>query len=101
MTPGPDVRALIGPYTGEVGDVRPTKYGFGSDLTAVVECERGPYFVKAMRKKGADPRAIDAFAAAGVRMQQHFAEREPAADWLGAMAGAARRWAAYRGVVGA
>ncbi|WP_228082869.1 protein kinase [Streptomyces profundus] len=31
--------------------VVPTERGFGSDLTAIVECENGPFFVKAMRNK--------------------------------------------------
>lgn len=42
---------LIHPYTGVVADTQPTARGFGSDLTAVVECEKGPWFVKAMRNR--------------------------------------------------
>jgi hypothetical protein len=34
-----------------VREVRRTERGFTSDLTAVVECERGPFFVKAVRNK--------------------------------------------------
>jgi hypothetical protein len=261
MTPDPEFRVLIRPYTGEVSGVHPSKYGYSSDLTALVECEKGPFFVKVMRNrpggrrdsimrekainpyvqpvaptlrwhaedegwvvlgfevvegrpsdftpdspdlpavvelvnqlgrlpfpevardwpetrwdrftaypaeselfrgdallhtdinpdnmliapeggwvvdwawptrgaafmdpatlvtqmvaagrsaeaaegwvsdcpawKDADPRAIDAFAAAGLRMQQRFAERQPDAEWLGAMATAAGKWAAHRGV---
>src|SRR5258708_26132981 len=51
MTPDPEFRALIRPHTGDVAEVRPTAYGFGSDLTAVVECEKGPFFVKVMRNR--------------------------------------------------
>ncbi|MHC0430797.1 protein kinase [Streptomyces sp. O3] len=47
--PGPEFWALIRPYTGELVNSRPAEHGFGSDLTAVVDCERGPFFVKAMR----------------------------------------------------
>ena len=46
----------------------------------------------------ADPRAVDAFAMANLRMYRHRAEREPDADWLGAMVTAAQRWVAHRGV---
>ncbi|QMU70107.1 hypothetical protein [Streptacidiphilus sp. P02-A3a] len=45
----------------------------------------------------ADPRALDAFAAASTRMYQRFAERKPG-SWFDSMAAAARRWAAGRGV---
>jgi hypothetical protein len=48
MAPDPEFRALLHPHTGEVSEIRPTKYGFSSDLTAIVECEKGPFFVKAM-----------------------------------------------------
>jgi hypothetical protein len=51
MTPDPEFRALIHSYTGEVSEIRRTKYGFSSDLTAIVECEKGPFFVKAMRNR--------------------------------------------------
>ncbi|MFJ5227426.1 phosphotransferase [Streptomyces sp. NPDC088400] len=46
----------------------------------------------------ADPKAIDAFAAATLRMHRAFAERKPDASWLRAIAEAARSWASYRGV---
>ncbi|GAA1175078.1 hypothetical protein GCM10009654_35350 [Streptomyces hebeiensis] len=48
----------------------------------------------------ADPKAIDAFAAATSRMHRAFAERRPGVQWLGAMGEAARSWAAHRGVEG-
>jgi hypothetical protein len=51
MPTDPEVRALIHPYTGDVSEVHPSKYGFSSDLTAVVECEKGPFFVKVMRNR--------------------------------------------------
>ncbi|WP_049569169.1 hypothetical protein [Streptomyces sp. SBT349] len=47
----PDLRALIHSHTGEVTVTRRTERGFSSDLTAIVECEKGPFFVKAMRNR--------------------------------------------------
>ncbi|MEU8914796.1 phosphotransferase [Streptomyces nigrescens] len=47
----------------------------------------------------ADPRSVDAFAAATLRMNCAFAERAPDTPWLSAMAAAAQAWAAHRGVV--
>ncbi|GAA4104162.1 protein kinase [Actinomadura miaoliensis] len=46
----------------------------------------------------ADPRAIDAFAAATLNMYTSRAERYPDEDWLKVMATAAQGWAAHRGV---
>ncbi|MGW7292407.1 protein kinase [Streptomyces xiamenensis] len=46
----------------------------------------------------ADPRAIDAFAAARVRMHWTFTRRKPQERWLRAMAEAAEAWARHRGV---
>ncbi|GFE13554.1 hypothetical protein Sgleb_16010 [Streptomyces glebosus] len=45
---------------------------------------------------GADPRAIDAFAGANARMNCSFAERNPDAAWLRAMADAAQAWVDHR-----
>lgn len=44
----------------------------------------------------ANPRAIDAFAAATLRMNRAFAARNPDAAWLRAMADAAQAWVAHR-----
>ena len=49
--PGPEFWAQIYPYTGDVTDVQHTARGFSSDFTAVVECRKGPFFVKAMRNR--------------------------------------------------
>ncbi|MBW1596595.1 hypothetical protein HPT28_05975 [Streptomyces sp. JJ38] len=49
--PGEDFWALIQPHTGYLSGAEPTVRGFGSDLTAMVDCENGPYFVKAMRNR--------------------------------------------------
>lgn len=49
--PGPEFWALIDPHTGGLGSARRTARGFGSDLTALVDCEKGPFFVKAMRNR--------------------------------------------------
>ncbi|MFF4754440.1 phosphotransferase [Streptomyces sp. NPDC002514] len=46
----------------------------------------------------ADPRAIDAFAVANLRMSVAFSEREPDEDWLKSMVTACRSWTDYRGV---
>ncbi|WP_067964090.1 hypothetical protein [Nocardiopsis trehalosi] len=46
----------------------------------------------------ADSVAVDAFAAASVRMHTAFAEKRPYAAWLRAMADAATEWAGHRGV---
>ncbi|AQW53136.1 phosphotransferase [Streptomyces violaceusniger] len=46
----------------------------------------------------ADAAAIDAFAAATLRMSVSHADRHPDAVWLADMADAARAWAAHRGV---
>ncbi|MFG2228076.1 hypothetical protein [Streptomyces sp. NPDC048644] len=46
----------------------------------------------------ADPHAIDAFAAAALRMHQARSERFPDAKWLGTIVAAARTWADHRGV---
>ncbi|WP_039941165.1 phosphotransferase [Streptomyces himastatinicus] len=46
----------------------------------------------------ADSAAIDAFAAATLRMNRSQADRYPEAAWLEDMAAAARTWASHRGV---
>jgi hypothetical protein len=46
----------------------------------------------------ADPRAIDAFARAEVRMRRHLVEQRPDEPWLGEMVAAAESWTAHRGV---
>jgi hypothetical protein len=47
---------------------------------------------------GADPQAIDVFAAATVRMWQRLTDRNPGEEWLRAMLAAARSWATHRRV---
>ncbi|MFC4560400.1 protein kinase [Nocardiopsis mangrovi] len=49
--PGPDFRSLIQQHSGDVADIRRTERGFMSDITAVVESEKGTFFVKAMKNK--------------------------------------------------
>ncbi|MQS05782.1 protein kinase [Streptomyces sp. IF17] len=51
MEPGEEFLARLSPYTGTVTEVKPTERGFGTDLTAVVESERGRFFIKAMRNR--------------------------------------------------
>jgi hypothetical protein len=57
MPPEPDIRALIRPHTGDISELRPTKRGYSSNLTAVVTCEKGPFFVKVMRNRPGGYRA--------------------------------------------
>jgi len=49
--PEPAVLPLIQEHTGPVVEVHRTVRGFSSDLTAVIDCARGPFFVKAMRNR--------------------------------------------------
>ncbi|MCQ8192450.1 protein kinase [Streptomyces rugosispiralis] len=52
LDPGPGFRALIRPYTGQVTRIGPPDgHGFSTDLLAVVDCENGPFFVKAMKNR--------------------------------------------------
>ncbi|MFC0598793.1 protein kinase [Streptomyces palmae] len=46
----------------------------------------------------ADPRAIDVFAVADLRMHRRFIERNPSESWLAAMLAATEAWASHRGV---
>ncbi|GAA4907268.1 hypothetical protein [Streptomonospora salina] len=55
--PGPELRALIAPHTGEVSDIRPAQLGHSADVTAVIECEKGPFFVKAVPNRPGGKRA--------------------------------------------
>ncbi|MBH1938362.1 protein kinase [Streptomyces sp. AV19] len=48
--------------------------------------------------ENADPKAIDAFAAADLRMHRAIADRRPDEAWLTAMAEAAQAWADHRGI---
>lgn len=58
LDPGPGFRALIQPHTGRVAQVAPPRgQGFSTDLLAVVECEKGSFFVKAMRNRPGGRRA--------------------------------------------
>lgn len=49
--PGSAILPLIEEHTGPVAGIRRTERGFSSDLTAVVDCARGPFFVKVMRNR--------------------------------------------------
>lgn len=48
---GVEFWAMLRPHTGEVTEVRRTERGFSSDLTALVVCEAGSFFVKAVRNR--------------------------------------------------
>lgn len=49
--------ALVRPHTGEQYEVRPNSRGKGADVTALVLCERGSFFVKACRDRPGGRRA--------------------------------------------
>lgn len=49
--PGPDFQSLVRPFTGDWTGVRPTARGFSSDVTVLVDGEKGTFFVKAMRNR--------------------------------------------------
>ncbi|MFJ6742789.1 protein kinase [Streptomyces sp. NPDC091279] len=49
--PDPAILALIQEHTGPVSELRCTAGGFSSDLTALVGCEKGAFFVKAVRNR--------------------------------------------------
>jgi hypothetical protein len=46
----------------------------------------------------AEPKAVDAFAAAQLRLYRAAFERKPDQAWLGAMVAAAQSWVGHRGV---
>jgi hypothetical protein len=50
--PGGEFWELIAPHTGAVAAVRHTERGYTSHVTAIVECESGPVFIKAVREPG-------------------------------------------------
>ncbi|WP_405447134.1 protein kinase [Streptomyces achromogenes] len=56
-SPASEILPLIRQYTGSVGSIRPTERGFNSDLTALVDSEKGWFFVKAVRNRPGGRRA--------------------------------------------
>lgn len=57
--PGAEFWTLITPYTGKVSKVRHAERGYNSDITAIVECEAGPVFVKAVREPSPHASSLD------------------------------------------
>ncbi|MEV4506060.1 phosphotransferase [Streptomyces klenkii] len=49
--PDAHFRALIRPYTGEVTTVEIPDHGYSSDFAAIINSEKGPFFVKAVFNK--------------------------------------------------
>jgi len=49
--PGVEFWDTLRPFTGEVTSIQRTERGFSSDLTALVVCEAGTFFVKAVRNQ--------------------------------------------------
>ncbi|MEU9975075.1 protein kinase [Streptomyces sp. NPDC051014] len=50
-SPATEILPLIRQYTGPVRSIQPTERGFSSDLTALVDSEKGWFFVKAVRNR--------------------------------------------------
>ncbi|ANP48376.1 hypothetical protein J2Z21_005960 [Streptomyces griseochromogenes] len=48
---GSAIQPVIREHTGPVAEIRRTAHGASSDLTAIVECENGPFFIKAVRNR--------------------------------------------------
>jgi len=48
--PGNDFWALITPRTGEISAVRNADRGYSSDVTAIIDCAAGQFFIKAVRE---------------------------------------------------
>jgi hypothetical protein len=48
--PGAEFWTLITPHTGAINTAHHTEHGYNSHVTAVVDCESGPVFVKAVRE---------------------------------------------------
>ncbi|WP_242641028.1 phosphotransferase [Streptomyces kasugaensis] len=49
--PGPEFWNVLRPHAGNLVDFRPTSRGFSSDVTALITCEKGRFFVKAVRNR--------------------------------------------------
>ncbi|MGW4883116.1 hypothetical protein [Streptomyces murinus] len=49
--PASEILPLVRDHTGPVTGIHRTTHGHSSDLTAVVECAKGPFFVKAVRNR--------------------------------------------------
>ncbi|MDS1269275.1 hypothetical protein RIF23_03075 [Lipingzhangella sp. LS1_29] len=76
--PGPEFEALMQPYTGDVSEIRPTSHGHMTDVTAVVECENGPFFVKAIPNRPGGRR--DSLVREGA-INPHVRPLSPAVLW--------------------
>ncbi|MFF5265422.1 protein kinase [Actinomadura viridis] len=46
--PGSGFEALVRPHTGDLTEIVPTARGNGSAFTGIIQCARGPFFVKAV-----------------------------------------------------
>ncbi|MCE3033382.1 protein kinase [Streptomyces sp. CMSTAAHL-2] len=50
-SPASEILPLVRDHTGPVTGIHRTPHGHSSDLTAIVECAKGPFFVKAVRNR--------------------------------------------------
>ncbi|AGP57402.1 hypothetical protein [Streptomyces rapamycinicus] len=95
--------SFLQPYTGLVTDVELASCGFSVDLTALVRCEKGPFFVKAMPNRPGGRRDFlvrEALVNPEVKpVAPALLWRAEDEGWIGLddMAGAARAWAVRRG----
>ncbi|GAA2450598.1 hypothetical protein GCM10010191_80720 [Actinomadura vinacea] len=76
--PGPELTPLIRRHTGDVVEIKPSELGAMSDLTALVECEKGPFFVKAVRNRPGGRR--DSLVREGL-INPHVHPLSPAVLW--------------------
>lgn len=75
--PGAEFWSLIAPRTGAVSAVRHAERGFTSTLSAVVECESGPVFLKALELPSRDAVCFDRES----QINEHVAAVAPRLQW--------------------
>ena len=101
-SPASEILSLVRDRTGPVTGIRRTTHGHSSDLTAIVECAEGPFFVKAVRNRPGGRR--DSL----IRERETGAALVPVAppllwdveaeEWLTVMVRAYEAWTSHRGV---
>jgi hypothetical protein len=75
--PGEGFWSLIEPLTGKVTATRHSRHGYSSDVTALVECEAGAGFVKAVREPSVHVSSFEREAA----INPHVRTVSPALRW--------------------
>ena len=74
-----ELRDLIAPYAGEIGEARPARRGFSADFTGVVETDRGTMFLKAVRADGREVESLHR----EMEINPYVREVAPALRWAG------------------